>query len=58
LLVIGKAQRLLRTHLETRVQQRLPLSSAREAVALYENNMSAGKVLLVANAEEIRRLGD
>jgi NADPH:quinone reductase-like Zn-dependent oxidoreductase len=58
LLVIGKAQRLLRTHLGTRVQQRLPLSSAREAVALYENNMSGGKVLLVANGEEIRRLGD
>jgi hypothetical protein len=58
--VIGKAQRLLGTHLQTTVQQRLPLSSAQEAVALYQNNMSGGKVLLVANAEEIasRRLGN
>jgi NADPH2:quinone reductase len=49
----GKVQRLLATTLQTEVQQRLPLSSVRQAIDLYVGNMSAGKVLLVANSQDI-----
>jgi NADPH2:quinone reductase len=49
----AKVQRLLPTVLQTTIQRRLPLSSAPEAIDLYAKNMSAGKVLLVANPAEV-----
>ncbi|MGQ0601764.1 MAG: zinc-binding dehydrogenase [Anaerolineales bacterium] len=44
-----RAQRLVGSQLQATVQQRLPLSSAQEAVSVYRSNMSAGKVLLIAD---------
>jgi hypothetical protein len=35
------------------VQKRFPLSEAQQALAAYQSNMTAGKVLLVANPGEV-----
>ena len=51
--ITRKVQRLLATALQTTVQRRPPLSSAQQGVELYLSNMSAGKVLLVADPQEI-----
>lgn len=48
-----KVQRLLASDLRTTVQRRFPLSSALHALDIYRNNMSAGKVLLVADHQEV-----
>jgi len=48
-----RVQRLLASELRTTVQRRLPLSAAQEAVKIYQGNMTAGKVLLVANPQEV-----
>jgi NADPH:quinone reductase-like Zn-dependent oxidoreductase len=44
-----RAQRLLGEELATHVQQRLPLTAAAEGVTRYVGNMTAGKILLVAD---------
>lgn len=41
------------TDLQTHVQKRFPLSAIQQAVELYQNNMTAGKVLLVGDPQEI-----
>ena len=52
--VTRQAQRLLATGLHTVVQRHLPLSFAQQAVDLYQDTSSAGKVLLVMDPDEIR----
>jgi len=52
--VAREVQRLLGTRLHTTVQRRLPLSSAQQAVDLYQSKSSEGKVLLVMDPHEIR----
>ena len=41
------------TDLRTHVQKRFPLTEVNQAVALYQRNMTGGKVLLVADPKEI-----
>jgi NADPH2:quinone reductase len=48
-----KVQRLAHDELRTTVQRRLPLSAAQQALDIYQNNMTSGKVLLVANPQEV-----
>ena len=48
-----RVKRLATEALQTNVQKRLPLSAAQRALELYQGNMTAGKVLLVANPEEV-----
>ena len=48
-----QAQALLGTGLQSPIHKRFPLASAQEALETYVNNMSAGKVLLVANPQEV-----
>lgn len=48
---IVRVQRLIGSDLRTAVQRRLPLSAAQEAVDTYRLDMSAGKVLLIADAD-------
>jgi NADPH2:quinone reductase len=50
---IQKIQHLLESALQTTLQGRFPLSSVQDALDIYQNNMSAGKVLLVANHKEV-----
>ncbi len=52
--ITREAQRLLGTGLRTVVQQRLPLSSAPQAVDLSQGASGAGKVLLVMDPHEVR----
>lgn len=47
-----QVQRLARTELQSKVRQRLPLSSVEEALDLYQKDMTAGKVLLVMDADD------
>ncbi len=46
---IVRVQRLAGTDLQTTVRRRLPLSAAQEAIETYRHDMTAGKVLLVAD---------
>lgn len=48
---LNQAQRLARKELHTKIQQRFPLTQVQDALALYQTNPSAGKVLLVSNVE-------
>jgi NADPH:quinone reductase len=48
-----QAQSLLGTDLQSPVHKRVPLASAQEALEMYISNMSAGKVLLVADPQEV-----
>jgi len=49
-----QAQSLLGSDLQSPIHKRFPLvASAQEALETYINNMSAGKVLLVANSQEV-----
>jgi NADPH2:quinone reductase len=48
-----QAQSLLGTDLRAPVHQRLPLSAAQQGVETYIQNMTAGKILLVANPQEV-----
>jgi Zn-dependent alcohol dehydrogenase len=41
------------TDLRTHVQKRFALSDVKEAVELYQTNMTAGKVLLVADQNDV-----
>lgn len=49
-----RVQDLVNTDLQVRINKRLPLSSVNEALELYQDNMTAGKILLVINPSEIR----
>jgi len=48
-----RAQSLLATDLQSRIHRRLPLSAAQQGVEVYVRNMTAGKILLVANPQEV-----
>jgi NADPH:quinone reductase-like Zn-dependent oxidoreductase len=50
--VTQRVKKLAAEALQTAVQKRLPLSAVQEALEIYESNMTAGKVLLVANPEK------
>jgi NADPH:quinone reductase-like Zn-dependent oxidoreductase len=53
LLLSGQAQSLLETDLESPIQGRVPLAAAQEGLESYRKNMGAGKILLVANPQEV-----
>jgi len=44
-----QAQKMLSADFQVTIQRRVPLASAQEALELYYENMSAGKVLFVIN---------
>jgi len=48
-----QAQSLLGTDLQSPIHKRLPLAAAQKGLETYVNNMSAGKILLVANPQEV-----
>jgi NADPH:quinone reductase-like Zn-dependent oxidoreductase len=54
LLLSQQVQSLLGTDLQSPVHKRLPLSAAQQGLELYTRSMSAGKILLVANPQEVR----
>jgi NADPH:quinone reductase len=49
----GQAQSLLRTDLQSPIHKRFPLTAAQKGLETYVNNMGAGKILLVANPQEV-----
>ncbi len=51
---IRRVQQLGAADLQSTVQTRLPLSAVTRAVERYQNNPTAGKVLLVAGPAKIR----
>ena len=48
-----QAQSLLGTDLQSPIYKRLPLAAAQKGLETYVNHMSAGKILLVANPQEV-----
>lgn len=48
-----QAQSLLGSNLQSPIHKRFPMASAQEALEMYVNDMSAGKILLVANPQEV-----
>jgi NADPH:quinone reductase-like Zn-dependent oxidoreductase len=48
-----QVQKLARTELRSKVRRRLPLSSVEEALDLYQKDMTAGKVLLMMDADDV-----
>jgi len=48
-----QAQSLVETDLQSPIHKRFPMASAQEALETYVNNMSAGKILLVANPQDV-----
>jgi len=50
----GQVQSLLATDLQSPIHKRLPLSAAQQGVEMYTDNMGAGKILIVANPQEVR----
>ncbi len=48
-----QVQKLASTDLQVTFQKRIPLSSAQEGLELYQNNMTAGKILLVIDPNEV-----
>ena len=48
-----QAQSLLGTDLQSPIHKRLPLAAAQEALEMYVSDMSAGKILLVADPQEV-----
>jgi NADPH:quinone reductase len=48
-----QVQSLLATDLQSPVRQRLPLSAAQQGLEMYISNLGAGKILLVANPQEV-----
>ncbi len=48
-----QAQSLLGSDLQSPIHKRLPLAAAQKGLEAYVNNMSAGKILLVANPQEV-----
>ena len=49
----GKAQSLLATDLKSPIHKRFPLVRAQEGLETYIGDMGAGKVLVVADPEEV-----
>jgi len=49
-----QAQSLLATDLQSPIHKRLPLEAAQKALETYVNDMSAGKILLVADPQAVR----
>src|ERR1041385_6769634 len=49
----GQAQALLGTDLQSPIHKRLPLAAAQEGLETYVNHMSAGKILFVANPQQV-----
>ncbi len=49
---LRRVQRLATNELHTSLQGRYPLHQVQEALALYQANPTAGKVLLVSNTNE------
>jgi NADPH2:quinone reductase len=49
----GQVQSLLGTDLASTIHKRFPLAEAQQGLELYMGNMSAGKILLVANPQEV-----
>jgi NADPH:quinone reductase-like Zn-dependent oxidoreductase len=56
--VAQEAQSLISTDLQTIVSKRLPLSSVQEALDFYQKNMTAGKVLLMINPQDVSAQGE
>lgn len=48
-----QAQNLADAELQTTFQKRLPLSAVQEGLELYQENMTAGKILLVIDPKEV-----
>ena len=53
LLLSQKVQTLISDDFELPVRTRLPLSEAQQGLEMYEENMSAGKILLVADPQAV-----
>jgi NADPH2:quinone reductase len=53
LLLSQKVQSLITNDFDLPIRQRLPLSEAQQAVEMYQGNMSAGKILLVADPQAV-----
>ncbi len=53
LLLSQQVQSLLATDLKSPIHKRLPLAKAQKGLEMYVNHMSAGKILLVANPQEV-----
>jgi NADPH:quinone reductase-like Zn-dependent oxidoreductase len=51
--VAQAAQKMLASDLQTDVLKRLPLSTVKEGLDLYQKNMTAGKILFVINPQEV-----
>jgi len=49
----GQAQSLLGTDLQSPIHKRFPLAAAQKGLETYVDHMSAGKILLVANPQEV-----
>ena len=49
-----RAQSLLATDLQSQIHKRFSLEETQKALEMYVNQMSAGKILLVANPREVR----
>ena len=48
-----QAQSLLETDLRSPIHKRFPLAAAQQALETYVKDMGAGKILLVANPQEV-----
>ena len=48
-----QTQALLATDLQSPIDRRVPLSAAQQGIEAYTQNMTAGKVLLIANPREV-----
>jgi len=51
---VQRVQQLGNLELQSTIQNRLPLSDVQQAINLYQSNMTAGKILLVADREKIQ----
>ena len=49
----GQAQSLLATDLQSPIHKRFSLAEAQKGLEMYIKHMSAGKILLVANPQEV-----
>ena len=47
---LSQVQRLAKKELQTKIQERFPLAQVQDAVALYQTNPTAGKVLLLGDS--------
>ena len=50
---LWQAQRMANSALKTTIRKRFPMAAVQEAIDLYRSNMTAGKVLLVADSEAV-----